>query len=137
VTAFGSLTFTQAHRLIKTGNLVALRRALDDGLNPDLSNQFSWTLLMLTGIRGNTSIGRLLISRGANLDRVNRSGETALSLAAQQGHLPFVRLLLSYGASIECRPHGHSVEQWVTMSSGLPPHKIASILAAINLRRLH
>jgi len=63
-------------------------------MDPDLSNQFSWTLLMLAAITGNTRIVELLIERGANLDKINDFGEAALSLAAHQGHAPFLELLL-------------------------------------------
>ena len=101
-----------------------------------LSNRFSWTLLMLAGIEGNVGIGELLIERGASLDKMNNGGETALSLAAHQGHAPFVELLLAKGASPECQPHGHSLEYWVTKTSGLPQEKIETILGIIvNHRR--
>ena|SRR5437899_2931511 len=89
------MTFDEAHTLIKKGDLVSLRHELDRGLSPNLSNQFSWTLLMLAALEGNTSIGELLISRGAPLDTTNDFGETALSLAAHRGHAPFVRILPS------------------------------------------
>jgi ankyrin repeat protein len=92
---------------------------------------------VLAAIEGNTSVGELLISRGAALDRTNDFGETALSLAAQQGHPSFVRVLLESGASRMCRPHGHSLEDWVKISSGLPPDKIASILDLINAAVAH
>jgi ankyrin repeat protein len=123
-----TMTFDEAHKLIKKGDLVSLRHELDGGLSPNLSNQFSWTLLMLTAIEGNTKIGELLISRGASLDRVNDSGETALSLAAHGGHIPFIRVLLASGASRECRPHEHSLEDWIKIASGLPQEKISSVL---------
>ncbi len=131
------MTFEGAHRLIKTGDLISLRHALDGGLSPNLSNRFRWSLLMAAAIEGNTQIGQLLISRGANLDQLNDFGESALSLAAQQGHPRFVQLLLSAGASTHCRPHGHSLDDWVTLSSGLPKAKIASILDLIRRSRLN
>ena len=122
------MTFDEAHRLIKKSDVVSLRHELDGGLSPNLSNQFSWTLLMLAAIEGNTSIGELLISRGGALDKTNDFGETALSLAAHGGHTSFIRLLLTNGASTECRPHGHSLEDWLRVASGLPQDKISSIL---------
>jgi ankyrin repeat protein len=98
----------QAHRLIKIGDLIALRRALDEGLDPNiLLNRAGWTLLMQAALKGNTSIGSLLISRGANLDHAGRSGDTALSFAAQTGHL------------------------WM-MRFRFPPHKITAMLDLIN-----
>jgi ankyrin repeat protein len=126
------MTFKDAHRFIKKGDFVSLRRGLDGGVNPNLSNQFSWTLLMLAALEGNTRIGKLLISRGADLDKKNDWGETALSLAAHEGHTPFIRVLLASGASRVCRPHGHHLEDWLRVASGLPQAKVASILNLIN-----
>lgn len=131
------VTFDEAHRLIKKGDLVSLRHELDRGLSPNLSNQFSWTLLMLAALEGDASMGELLILRGAPLDTTNDFGETALSLAAHRGHAPFVRILLAKGASTDCRPHGHSLEDWLKIASGLPEDRIASVLDLLtDTRRL-
>ena len=86
---------------------------------------------MLAAMEGNTRLGALLIERGADPNKTTDFGETALSLAAHAGHSPFVKLLLDRGASLGCRPHGHSLESWITMSSGLPPEKIETILRTI------
>ncbi len=125
------MTFDEAHRLIKKDDRISLRHELDEGASPNLANEFSWTLLMLAAIEGNAPIGELLISRGASLDKTNKFGETALSLAAHGGHSSFIRLLLTNGASKECRPHGHSLEDWLRVASGLPLDKIASILTLL------
>lgn len=93
------MTFDEAHAAIKKGDIISLRHALDAGLGPDLSNQFSWTLLMLAAIEGNTVVAELLISRGADVNRANKFGNTALSLAANGKHSRFMKLLLSHGAS--------------------------------------
>jgi uncharacterized protein len=125
------MTFAEFHRLIKKSDIASLRRELDAGVNANLSNQFSWTLLMLAAIEGNTSVGELLISKGADVDAANNFGETALSLAAHNGHIPFLRVLLACRASTNCRPHGSSLGDWLRVSSGLPEDKIASILKLI------
>jgi len=125
------MDFDSTHRLIKTGNLLALRHELDRGVDPSLSNKYGWRLLMLVALYGNTQIGRLLISSGADLDRITDFGETALSLAAHGGHVPFAKMLLAHAASKECRPHGRSLEDWTTNTSALPEHKIISILKLI------
>ena len=130
------MTFDDAHKLIKKGDVLALRRELDSGMSPDLSNQFSWTLLMLAAMEGNAAMGDLLVSRGANVNETNDFGETALSLAAHGGHLPFVRLLLTRGACTDCRPHGTTLEGWLSVASGLPPDKIQAILDVINGERV-
>jgi len=83
---------------------------------------------MLTAIEENTAIGDLLISRGAALDKTNNFGETALSLADHGGHASFIRLLIDNGASADCRPHSHSLKDWVSEASGLPQDRLASVL---------
>ncbi len=88
------MTFDEVSKLIKKGDVIGLRKALEDGLNPNLCNQNSWTLLMVAAFEGNTPLGSLLIENGVELDKRNKSHETALSLAAHTGHPSFVDLLL-------------------------------------------
>jgi ankyrin repeat protein len=61
------MTFDEASRVIKRGDIVHLRKELEEGLGPNLCNQYSWTLLMIAAMEGDTSIGRLLIEKGATL----------------------------------------------------------------------
>ena len=42
------MTFEALHNFIKKNDVLSLRRELDGGVSANLSNQFSWTLLMLT-----------------------------------------------------------------------------------------
>jgi len=127
------MTFDEAHRRIKRGDRLALVGALDQGLDPNLANQFSWTLLMLTAIQGNVQIAEALVSRGAKVDSVNNFGETALSLAAHAGHERFVRWLLDRGASSDCKPHGWTLAEWIATASGLPPEKIVAITSILGV----
>ena len=94
------MTFMDAIRIIKKGDIVSLRHDLDGGLDPSFANQFGSTLLMLAAINGNTAIGRLLIEAGADLDRQNNLRDCALSLAVMFGYSRFVKLLLDSGASL-------------------------------------
>ena len=107
------MTFDEASKLIKKGDIIRLRKELQDGLSPNMANQYSWTLLMIAALEGNTSIGCLLIESGAELDRRNKFHETALSLAAHSGHSSFVGLLLTGGASLECHPFGNTFDAWL------------------------
>ena len=127
----GNIHFNTLHRLIKKGGVVSLRRELDAGTSPNLSNRFAWTLLMLAALEGNSKIGELLISRGADVNATNNFGETALSLAAHRAHMRFIKLLLTHGASIDCLPHGSNLEDRLRSSSGLPDHKIADIMDVV------
>jgi ankyrin repeat protein len=126
------MTFAEAHKVIKKGDILSLRRALDEGLDPDLANQFSWTLLMLAAMEGNTTIAELLVGRRAHVNKANDFGETALSLAAHFGHVSVIKVLLSHGASPSCHPHGHPLEGWLKAASGLPQDRIEAILNLID-----
>jgi hypothetical protein len=126
------LRFDALHRLIKKSDIISLRRELDLGMNPNLSNRFCWTLLMLVALEGKLSIGELLVSRGAEVNATNDFGETALSVAAHRGHTRFIRFLLANGASTNCHPHGSGLEDRLRSSSGLPQDKIASIMNLVN-----
>jgi len=104
------MTFAEVDKFIKRGDTISLREALDNGTNPNLSNRFSWTILMCAAMKGNVAIGRMLIECGSELNTRNMHRDTALSLAIQFGHAPFVDLLLKNGASKDCYPHGDSLE---------------------------
>ena len=107
------MTFDEASKLIKRGDIIHLRQELQQGLSPNLASQYSWTLLMIAALEGNTSIGSLLIECGAELHRRNKFNETALSLASHSGHPSFVELLLTSGASLECHPFGNTFDVWL------------------------
>ena len=94
------MTFMDAIRVIKKGDIVRLRHDLDEGLDPNFANEVGSTLLILAAINGNTSIGRLLIEAGADLDRQTNLRNCALSLAVMFGRRGFVKLLLDSGASL-------------------------------------
>ncbi len=107
------MNFDEASKLIKKGDIIRLREQLQDGLSANLTNQYEWTLLMVTALEGDTAIGSLLIEHGADLDRRSNFQDTALSLAAHAGHPSFVGLLLSRGASLECHPFGNTFDVWL------------------------
>jgi ankyrin repeat protein len=107
------MTFDEANKLIKRGDVLGIRNSLDGGLDSNLANRFGWTLLMGAALAENTSIGSLLVEHGAELDRRNEFGDTALSLAAHTGHHSFVKLLLNHGASLAGHPFGSSLEDFL------------------------
>ena len=77
--------FHSARRLIKRGDLIGMRHALEAGLDPNLTNRFGWTLLMLAALHGRSDFAQLLMSCGADSARKNKFGDSALSLAAHKG----------------------------------------------------
>lgn len=95
------MTFKETIQVVKKGDTIRLRHALDDGMDPNLSNNFNSTILMLAAMEGNTAIGRLLIDKGADVNRENNLHDSALTLAAMLGHPGIVELLLGCDASVE------------------------------------
>jgi ankyrin repeat protein len=128
------MNFHQAHKLIKKGDILALRNALQEGLNPNLSNKYFWSLLMLAALEGNAAISELLVAHGADINAVNNFGETALSIAAHKGHVRLTTWLIAKGASTNCRPHGQQLNDWVRETSGLPLEKVSIILTLLGYR---
>jgi ankyrin repeat protein len=132
------VTFDEVDHVIKRGDVVSLRQALDDGLDSDLANQYGWTILMSAALSGNSVIGRLLIEYGAKLDSRNQGRDTALSLAIHCAHPTFVQLLLDKGASLDCHPHGNSFEiflDWVAQYSRNTPTTMKHIREIIDRAR--
>jgi ankyrin repeat protein len=135
---WGCMTFDEVHRVINRGNLERLRSELDAGLNPNLTNRYSWTILMLAAMEGNTRIGRLLLEKGADHSLRNKFGDTALSLAMFSGHPSFVKLLFSSRASLDCHPHGISLDvylNWVEQYSGSDKHTVKNIRELLEQER--
>jgi ankyrin repeat protein len=87
------ISYRAAQTLIKRGDAPALTAALDAGLDPSLTNQNGWTLLMLAAVEGDVPLGRLLIDRGADIAAHNLKGDTATTIATHRGYSAFVTLL--------------------------------------------
>ena len=87
------LSYRAAQTLIKRGDEPALARALDEGLDPNLTNENGWSLLMLAAVEGSVPLGKLLLERGANASPANGKGDSSLSIATRRGHTAFAELL--------------------------------------------
>ncbi len=92
------ISYRAAQTLIKRGDEPALRAALASGLDPQLTNQNGWTLLMLAAVEGNIAIAQALLDSGASANVRNTKGETALSIATAKGHTALADLLRANGA---------------------------------------
>lgn len=124
------MTFLEAIRLIKTGDVIELRRSLDGGLDPNYTNEIGTTILMLAAMEGNTALGGLLIDKGAELDRENNMRQSALPLAAWFKHPKFVRMLLDRGVSLDRIRDTGSLDSflgWVENYCGMTSEQISKL----------
>jgi ankyrin repeat protein len=87
------ISYRAAQSLIKRGDEAGLAAALDKGLDPSLTNENGWSLLMLAAVEGAVPLGRLLIDRGADLAARNHKGLNAQEIATNRGFQPFAELL--------------------------------------------
>lgn len=92
------ISYRAAQNLIKRKDEPGLRAALEDRLDPNLSNENGWTLLMLAAVEGAASLGKLLLDHGADLARKNAKGQTAREIAEARSALDFMTLLDSKSA---------------------------------------
>jgi ankyrin repeat protein len=129
------MTFEIVHKAIKRGDFEAIGRSLEEGLDPNLANKRGWTILMLAAMRGNTKIGKLIVDSGADLNKRNAHRDTALSLAALSGSASFVELLLAEGASLDCYPHGNSLDTYLDWLSTFHPERMRRIREAFDSER--
>ena len=78
-------------------------KALDEGANPNASNNNNTTALMMAAqFNKNARVVKALIEAGANLDEQNHKGNTALMYAAMTNNPEVVKAIYDAGADIEC-----------------------------------
>lgn len=82
----------------EAGDRVALRRALDRGSDPNLTQPDGMTALHWAAYRDDAEAVELLLAAGADASRLNRYGVSPLSLACENGRASIVALLLRAGA---------------------------------------
>ncbi len=87
------LSYRAAQALIKRGDEAALLTALGNQLDPNLTNENGWSLLMISAVEGSVPLGKLLLERGADPTKTNSNSQTALDIAIARHHIGFVDLL--------------------------------------------
>jgi ankyrin repeat protein len=92
------ISYRAAQTLIKRNDETALRSALEQKLDPNLSNENGWSLHMLASVGGSFPIASLLIEKDANLAARNHKGDTPLGIAMQKGHTALIELFRERGA---------------------------------------
>ena len=83
------------------GDTAAVRRLLDNGIDPNSLDQYGWPAITGASRDGHQDVVKLLLANGASPDLPSKTtSETALMRAAANGHLHIVDLLLKSGADV-------------------------------------
>jgi ankyrin repeat protein len=88
-----------------SGDLAAVRKLLDDGVDVNWKDTEGRTALMWASAYGHAEVVKLLLDKGAQIDVQNNGGGMALMWASVNGKVECVRLLLEKGAdmSLKCK----------------------------------
>ena len=90
-------------KALDKGDLPALRRALDDGADPNLSDQGGYTPLIHAANVNHVGCVARLIEAGAN-PNCHAGSCTPLNFAASYGRIALIRVLLAGGAQVDFAP---------------------------------
>jgi ankyrin repeat protein len=83
------------------GNLVTVRKLLDEAVDPNVCDQWGRTALSLAAKQGHIQVVKALLAGGAWVDPHEDydTHETPLAAAAENGHAPIVEILIAAGAN--------------------------------------
>lgn len=88
-------------RASKAGYSAVVRQLLDDGVDPNLTDQRGRSPLWLAAANGCKSVVQTLLHTGAvDMERKCENGRSPLFVAVENGHQAVARLLLGEGASL-------------------------------------
>jgi len=88
------------HEAVKTGNIEAVKKAIEVGLNINDVDKAGDTALEIATTEGLIDIVVLLIDKGADVNAKNPSGFTALHSAAFFRHKEIVEIFIQKGADV-------------------------------------
>jgi hypothetical protein len=88
---------------VKKGDRAAVRRLIQNGVNPNGSDGDGMTALMWAAKKGGRQLGTMLLELGANPNTRDRQGQTALHHAVAGKHRLMIRTLASAGADLDAK----------------------------------
>jgi len=86
---------------VKKGDRAAVRRLVQNGVDPNGSDGDGMTVLMWAAKKGGRQLAAMLLKLGANLNTRDRQGQTALHHAVAGKHRLMIRTLASAGADLD------------------------------------
>jgi ankyrin repeat protein len=109
---------TALHAAARTGNVAAIRSALEQGNKPDVRDREGRTPLMDAAASGHVDAAQLLIRGGAQVNAFSKAGRTALMDAAAGGHWKMTKLLIAAGADLNRAQRGHGTALQIAEQAG-------------------
>jgi len=86
------------------GDVSAVIKFIKDGVSPNLTDRFGWTLLMIASAAGHAQIVQILLDAGASLDVCDKSGKNAANIARLKGNFGIEGLLLNWNTRSKDKP---------------------------------
>ena len=119
---------------VRAGDLAQVQAALDQGVNPNIILEGSFTPLWVAASDGNVEMVKLLLQGGAdpNLIGPDHTSGSPLFQAAREGHSEVVGLLLEAGADPDAGAWRDGCEKGATplMAGAQNPEIVQKLLAA-------
>lgn len=106
LTGCGTTKAMLIHNAAFDGNIKAVRRHLDGGVDANTATGSGNTPLHAAARRGQVEVIELLLARGADVNACDVRGWIPLHQAVDQGHALAVELLLAKGAAVNARMKG-------------------------------
>ena len=94
------------HKAAFDGNIKAVKRHLDAGVDANAQTRSENTPLHAAAYRGHTEVVELLIAYGANVNARDMRGWIPLHAAVDQGHVKTSERLIAKGADLNARIKG-------------------------------
>src|SRR5262249_17501240 len=101
------------HEAAEQARLADLRTLLDEGLDPDVRDEYGGTALFRAAEAGRLEVARMLLEAGAAPRARNLAGATPLHAAAAGGQPALARLLLDAGVDPDIRDSGGVTPLWL------------------------
>ena len=102
----GTTTAMLIHKAAFDGNIKAVRRHLDAGVDANTQTRSENTPLHAASYRGHAEVVELLVTHGADVNARDVRGWIPLHQAVDQGHTEVDELLIAKGADVNARMKG-------------------------------
>ncbi|NXH16188.1 ANKE1 protein, partial [Bucco capensis] len=94
--------------LVKTGDILSLQKAFEEGVPVDIKDKYYKTPLMTACASGNVDVVQYLLEKGADVNATDNFMWTPLHHACYNGHLDTAELLVKSGAAVDAAAAGNA-----------------------------